>query len=356
MRLHSYGLGPTGQRLKRAAKLPRAEAGEQKLMTVCVAGLFQWNYGTNEVPDWGRAGILLSDRMLTAGDVQYEPNQRKWADIGSNACLAIAGDVSLHSQAIKDTYSQLRGDPQPHPYDVALIYGRAIQAIKRRVSEDLYLAPLGLNTDTLIAQTCEISEGLTNALMERLHGHEGAEVEAPVVGSSQVLGSSQSHAQIYSVDTKGTVSCMDDIGFAAIGIGSGHAKSLLMQAGYTNIGRLAPAVSLLYGAKRAAEAAPGVGRATDIQVIMRHGRFPLWPDFQRRLEDLYNEYRSGIERLAWDSIMKLNDYLGSPEFRSGTDAEAQRPVPENTQSDGSAATPAAETARKNETGSEVKDG
>jgi hypothetical protein len=115
-------------------------------VTVCNAGLFDWNYGTVEVPDWGRAGILISDRMITAGDVQYEPRQRKAAEIAPNVLLAIAGDYSIHSQAIKDTHKQLRGNVKPDPYDVALIYGRAIQAIKRRQAEDLYLSPLGLNT------------------------------------------------------------------------------------------------------------------------------------------------------------------------------------------------------------------
>jgi hypothetical protein len=128
------------------ATLGRTKVARRGDVTVCNAGLFDWNYGTVEVPDWGRAGILISDRMITAGDVQYEPRQRKAAEIAPNVLLAIAGDYSIHSQAIKDTHKQLRGNVKPDPYDVALIYGRAIQAIKRRQAEDLYLSPLGLNT------------------------------------------------------------------------------------------------------------------------------------------------------------------------------------------------------------------
>jgi 20S proteasome alpha/beta subunit len=317
-------------------------------VTVCIAGLFDWNYAkTGE--DFGRAGFLLSDRMITAGDVQYEPRQRKWAEIASNITLAIAGDISTHSQALKDTHAQLRGDRAPAPYDVASIYGRAIQSIKRRKAEDLYLAPLGLNTDTLLVQTKEMSDSVTNALLERMQSHRGDDVEALLLGMSQPVGARQPLAQIYTIDSDGVVNCCDDVGFAAIGIGGWHARSRMMQSGYTNTFRFSAALAVLYAAKKAAEIAPGVGRDTDIQMMTRDGGFPLWPEMQTKLETLYKQYDQERDQIAVKAIMALNDSLG--EFGKGaTDAKAPEPTGADKKTDGGPSATTAEAARENEAG------
>lgn len=114
-------------------------------MTVCVAILFTYNYGTVSEPKFGKGAITASDRMITAADVQYEPQQQKIAYFGKSLVL-VAGDIGIHSQAIRDTEKEMRGR-ELSPHDVAIIYGRAVQAINRRQAENEILAPLGLNTD-----------------------------------------------------------------------------------------------------------------------------------------------------------------------------------------------------------------
>lgn len=56
-------------------------------MTVCIAMVFSWNYGTIEKPVFGRVAITASDRMITAADVQYEPQQKKAAYFGKSMLL-----------------------------------------------------------------------------------------------------------------------------------------------------------------------------------------------------------------------------------------------------------------------------
>jgi hypothetical protein len=221
-------------------------------VTVCIASLFHWNYAMAPAePDVGLVAITASDRMITAFDVQYEPPQLKVAFFGTSLIL-IAGDFSIHTQALKETSEHLRGKGTAKPFDIALIYGRAIQAIKRRQAEDLILAPLGLNTD-----------GFVSRLTDQMQGYLGSDVEALVVGSDGT------NAQIYSLDSRGTVSGMDDVGFAAIGMGAWHAKSRLMQSGYTNAFSYIPALSAVFAAKKNAEVAPGVGTATDMHLVFR---------------------------------------------------------------------------------------
>ena len=282
-------------------------------MTVCIAVLFQWNYADNNSPvDLGRSALVVSDRMITAGDVQYEPQQFKVAEFGENVLALVAGDFSIHSEAMKNTQLQLRGDRQPEPERVALIYGQAIQAIKRRQAETLYLSPLNLNTESFLSQQKEMSDGLTNALLERMQSYQGEFVEAIVVGMYQYpVGKRLAH--LYVVDTTGGVSCHNDVGFAAIGIGAPHAKSRLMQVGYTNGWTFAPALTMAFAAKKAAEVAPGVGKATDTHMVLRNKILPLWPAVDTELHRLHGELSRDAAQLLANSVELLQRFITGPD-------------------------------------------
>ncbi len=274
-------------------------------VTVCVAALFRWNYGTKDSPSLGVAAITASDRKITAGDVEYEPQQLKIAFITPRAIVLIAGDYSLHSEAILETRKQIRDDFSVPPQNIALIYGRSIQAIKRRQAEDLYLAPLGMNTDTFIAQQRELSESFVDRVTRQIQNYKGEDVEALIVGSDG------ENAHIYAVDTRGMISCLNDVGFAAIGIGAWHAKSRLMQAGYVNTVTFAPALSAVLAAKKAAEVAPGVGTDTDIHIIFKSNVETLRRDIAIKLLELYESYKN--ERLSLDqrTVNELQNFIDS---------------------------------------------
>lgn len=199
-------------------------------MTVCIAAGFLWNYGKLGPPRYGRAAIVATDRMITAGDVKYEPMQRKRAEIFPGISILIAGDYAYHSAAIAATYTQAGKNASPE--NIATIYGQALQVVKRKEAEDLYLAPLGLNTDTFIAQQREMSDSFVATLREQMQNHRSEDVGAIVIGG-QTYGENRA-VRIFEVNTQGIVSCHDDVGFSAIGSGAWHAKSRLMQAGYVN--------------------------------------------------------------------------------------------------------------------------
>jgi hypothetical protein len=267
-------------------------------VTVCVATLFRWNYGTVENPVHGIAAITASDRMITAGDIQYEPNQLKAAFFDA-AVILIAGDYTVHSEAIKETRRQIASIKNASPKQLALIYGQAIQSTKRRQAEDLYLAPLGLNTDTFIAQQREMSGGSVDLLMNQLQTYHGDDVEGLVVASNG------SHVELYHVDNKGTCRNYDDVGFAAIGVGGYHARSSLMQVGYVNTATLSTAVAFTYAAKKRAEVAPGVGKATDMHIVFRDAVTPIWPEVFTSLQSIYDSYAVQATALAVASVEAL---------------------------------------------------
>jgi 20S proteasome alpha/beta subunit len=271
-------------------------------MTICVATLFRWNYGKpSQSSDWGSAALIMSDRRITTGDIEYEPDQAKFAYITNRAVVAIAGDLSLHSEAIMKTKDQVQGRLDTKPQAIASIYGTAIQSIKRRQAEDEYLAPLGLNTDTFLSQQNEYSDRFLDRIVDQLQQYRGSEVEALVVASDG------SNVHIYHIDLRGTTNLMDDAGFASIGIGAWHARSRLMQAKYTNVAVYAKAVIETYAAKRAAETAPGISKFTDAILVLRNEIQPVASKLYDKAQELYERnllMREAAERTSFDEFQR----------------------------------------------------
>src|SRR5271165_437420 len=66
-------------------------------VTVCIATMMAWNYGTRDTPSFGSACIVMSDRKITFGDTEFEPLTAKIASITRRTVITIAGDYSLHT-------------------------------------------------------------------------------------------------------------------------------------------------------------------------------------------------------------------------------------------------------------------
>lgn len=314
-------------------------------MTVCIAVLFNWNYAAEGHPPLlKKAALLVSDRMITAGDVQYEPQQLKLSFMTETTMIAIAGDYSTHTEALTKTHRQMQSGASKAPDHIASIYGRAIQDIKHKQAEDLILSPLGMNAETFVVQQKEMSDSFIDRITTQLQNYEGADVEALVVGSDGQV------AHIYLVDTNGIVHVMDDVGFAAIGIGAWHAKSRLMQAGYHNNVMLAPALATAYAAKKSAEIAPGVGVTTDIHILTKGGHFRLWDDVDGKARELYEGYRDAVNKLGNEAILELDKYI--TQQRPSENKQSQGQSAANPQTDVGANPPAPEAARGDEAGSD----
>lgn len=311
-------------------------------MTVCIATLFSWNYAPiGSPPQLGTAAITASDRMITAADVQYEPLQQKIAFFDKTMVL-VAGDIAIHSQAILDTAKQVR-DRKMAPYDIAQIYGRAVQAANRKRAENEILGPLGLNTDTFLAQQKEFSESFVQMITGQLQNHRPIDTEALVVGSDG------ERAHIYSVDAYGNDTNLNAVGFGAIGIGAWHAKSRLMQAGHVSARNLAPTLATLFAAKKNAEIAPGVGSYTDINIVLKDGVFPLWERAGPELHRLYRKYSLELDRISNEIVAELQHFIDTPQSTESEKVDdAKGPPGKDAQAGAGAGSDAPETARENE--------
>jgi hypothetical protein len=164
-----------------------------------------------------------------------------------------------------------------------------------------------------------MSEGFVDKISSQLQGYRGEDVETLVVGSTG------EHAQIYAVDSSGIAACCDDIGFAAIGIGAWHAKSLLMQRGYSNLADFATALTATFAANKNAEVAPGVGKYTDINLISQSGYIERVYDSTRdKLDELYRKFDEARDSLVSTTIEELGSFMRHQQQQGGASIDASQ--------------------------------
>jgi 20S proteasome alpha/beta subunit len=108
-------------------------------VTVCVAAICD-----------GGTIIGASDRMITAGDVQFEPQQTKVVYLTKSIAVMFAGDSAMQAEIIHrtrlDVAARVHADPDEWlaVSAAAEIYAKHSADIKSERAETSYLRPLGL--------------------------------------------------------------------------------------------------------------------------------------------------------------------------------------------------------------------
>jgi hypothetical protein len=113
----------SNQRWLRHDKTRLPDLGERRAVTVCIATLFLWNYGTTDNPQYGYAALTASDRMLTVWDSKFEPQKRKTAHFAPKIFAMVSGDIALHSEVIAALQREIPTNPNKTPENIALLYG-----------------------------------------------------------------------------------------------------------------------------------------------------------------------------------------------------------------------------------------
>jgi len=126
--------------------------------------------------------------------------------------------------------------------DVADLYARYFNEARLRRAENAILAPLGLDKGSFIGRQRELDPQLVQTLAAELRSFNAPDVETIFVGIDTT------GAHVY-VAYNSEISCLDAVGFAAIGYGARHASSELMFAKHTNQRPLPETFLLVYSAK-----------------------------------------------------------------------------------------------------------
>jgi 20S proteasome alpha/beta subunit len=291
---------------------------EGQSMTVCVAAI------CNNTTVVGAA-----DRLLTAGDVEFEPPLTKIMPVTNSVAVMIAGDASLQTQimyALKDKIDRELLLPSTEWLKVRKIadwYYQAFQTARNSKAENAILNPLGLDSETFIGKQNQMDSVLVNKLASELVNFSIAEVQAIIAG---VDGDGP---HIYVVDNRG-VEARDTVGFAAIGVGYWHANSQMMFAQHAKWKPMPDTLFLTYAAKKRAEVAPGVGEATDMFMIgpATGSYFQIGEHVLEALKGIYGKTRERAQQSQEQARLEVNKYVEelNAEANSASGEQAAQPA------------------------------
>jgi len=272
-------------------------------MTVCIASI----YNSNSI-------LGVSDRMITAGDIKFEPPQTKIISVTNSIIIMTAGDSNIQTQ-IYERVSHIVGERiKLHPekwipvIDVAYLYRDCYLELKREATEKSVLSPYGLTMDSFISKQKELSDDFVENISLRINNFSIATAE------SIITGIDDDGAHIYVV-INGGMGCYDRIGFASVGIGSNHALSHLMLSGHTPMTSEPKALLTIHQAKKKSEVSPGIGEQTDMFVLGPGlGTFNmLIPipglNIVKDLDEVYKKYVKELHKIDRKTEEKIVDYL-----------------------------------------------
>jgi hypothetical protein len=281
-------------------------------MTICIATLFTWNYAAMaEVPDLGLAALTTTDRMITAGDIEYEPPALKCCFLTRRVHILVARDYPTHSEAISSVQRALADEgPELDVGFIASLYSDALMQVRQREAVRRILTPIGLTLEDFTVRQNELASSQVSNLTSQLQRFVPPQTEAIIVGSDDV------RAHIFMIDADGALSNQSDVGFAAIGMGAWHAKSQFMTHRYASQGDYAAALGISCLATKSAEIAPGVGKATDMHLITKNGWAAVAPDIFGELVAAFTEYDEKRIALVVTAVQKVRFHKPDPDTDS----------------------------------------
>jgi len=231
-------------------------------MTICIVGICD---STN-----GKTAIAIADRMVTAGDTEFEQTAfSKICKLTANSVAVTAGHALIPNEIFQLTRSKFSGMPTPGISAIVQELKKNFAAMRLQRADEQYFRPLGLSVNYFI----EKQRSLDSAFVIELGHHlERASLGGRAGLRLLVAGVDVGGAHIHAIIDPGTSECFDSIGYCAIGSGERHAENTLIVNDYNISVPLNKAIYLLYEAKKRAELAPGVGRRfTDIAYVDSQG-------------------------------------------------------------------------------------
>jgi len=242
--------------------------------------------------------------MLTLEElaIEYETTQGKFTHLTNRIMLLAADDLTVHSALIKTIRICINNHAAaPTVQEVANWYADALRELKAERA-----AAAALSLYQMDAQT-----------FARTQRHMDVNIVSQLDNAMQVYAS-KIHAQaiitgfdpddmpwIYYVDNDGIAHCMNDMGFACIGIGKDHANGQFASRGYSNGWLYYDAISLVYVAKKAAEIAPGVGPNEDMSQITKSGIYRIHAETRKSLDRLYKRHKRRVAKMERALVSEL---------------------------------------------------
>lgn len=253
-------------------------------MTVCIVGICDSKNGI------AKKAIAIADRMITAGDTEFEQAAfSKVVKLTENCVAVTAGSALAHTELFNTTKIKFSGTPRPPIEEVIQELKDNFVKLRTIRAEEKYFKPLGLTVSNFIKNQRMLDSSLVLRLSRQL---EEAKYGGGRVGLQiMVAGVDTTGSHIHYVFDPGSSECFDAIGYCSIGSGERHADSALIVNDYCFALPIKKALYLMYEAKKRAELAPGVGRIyTDVSIVSDSGIKTLTEQEKLELQKVYDKH------------------------------------------------------------------
>ncbi|MDB4914777.1 MAG: proteasome, alpha and beta subunit [Gemmatimonadetes bacterium] len=245
-------------------------------MTVCVATMSN-----------GGGIYCAADRMLTRGITQTEPASPKIYHFAGPLKTVVmwSGSSTTFGEVIQTALLRAEKTKYSTIKEYVDLYCNCFSAMQGERAERAILTPLGLTRASLVSS--KVSNDRARDLVDMITTFALPD-EACV--SVIIAGFDADGPHIWAVHNN-VPYCHDVEGFAAVGSGADHADSQLRFAGFTRRSVPSAALILAFLAKKRAEIAPGVGRATDMSIMAPTAPpFSVPAEWIARLEKEYEDF------------------------------------------------------------------
>jgi len=253
VQLHPAGASPTACFLHAPEPPPRMPS-----MTVCIAAICEN----------GDAIVLAADRVRWPGDapMQIELDIPKYHFLTDSLAIMQSGTTQVAASALRRfrTFPPAPGSTTAVAVDHLI---EACQYVRNKQVEASYTSRVGMTIDDVKAVATVASPGSIIAdIYSKIVSYRFGTVFI-------VAGIDNNGAHLHNVDDLNESDC-DEIGYATIGMGDSFASISLARRMHRKSASISEALYGAYEAKRSAELAKGVGRATDMS-IMKRGQKPV---------------------------------------------------------------------------------
>ena len=250
----------------------------------------------------------VTDRMLSTSDMTltFERDEPKIEMITNKTSVLTAGTID-EPDLIRDVREKAKGKERVK--EIAELFKEAYQELRTKHIEDEILNPLaGLKSFREYHEKQKtLHDAVVLDLNERIRRYD--------VGLTLLLiGIDEQGGHIVNVGNPGIWRSYDNLGFLCLGMGDRHADNVFAWYKYTPSIPLSDAVYIAFEAKKKAEAAGGVGQATDMWVIRKGGVEIVKQETITELEGVYHERETTRERRGFDKrITELEVRTGKVE-------------------------------------------
>jgi len=257
-------------------------------MTVCIAA----------IADEGKSLIIAADQMATMPHLVAEnEGNHKIFELSNNIYLLAAGSgFNAHKVYNNAKGSSVRASTVG---DWVLKIQTAYKQIKLYTAENMFLAPRGLQDfQDYLNRHGSLNNQVVALIDSQLMSGDHFQEHFIVTGVDP-----SGNASVYIIQPPGEFGQIND--FVAIGSGQSHASNSLYARGYSINMTEKEATYLVFEAKRRAEKAPGVGKATDMIVVSKSGKAKNLTEAEiDKLDTLYNEVMKGEKDLLTKKLSK----------------------------------------------------